>query len=93
MSSPVRQTVPIGFQWPTIDPFLFCVHHDDAYPAGNEVLGPDAPLAGRQMGQDFEGIDGWRMYHGEHVPGFPQHPHRGLQPDTVGPLGLIEDSG
>ena len=65
MSSPVLQTVPIGFQWPTIDPFLFCVHHLDAYPAGNEVLGPDASLAGRQLGQDFEGIDGWRMYHGE----------------------------
>ena len=34
--SPVIQTVPLGFQWPTVDPFLFCVHHDDAYPAGNE---------------------------------------------------------
>ena len=92
MSSPVRQTVPIGFQWPTIDPFLFCVHHDDAYPAGNEVLGPDAPLAGRQMGQDFEGIDGWRMYHGEHVPGFPQHPHRGFETVTFVRRGLIDHS-
>ena len=34
---PVLQTVPLGFQWPTIDPFLFCVHHDDAYPAGNDA--------------------------------------------------------
>ncbi|MGZ6998213.1 MAG: pirin family protein, partial [Acidimicrobiia bacterium] len=48
--SPVRQTVPLGPQWPTIDPFLFCAHHDDAYPAGNEQLGPDASLAGRNLG-------------------------------------------
>jgi redox-sensitive bicupin YhaK (pirin superfamily) len=92
MSSPVRQTVPIGFQWPTIDPFLFCVHHHDEYPAGNEVLGPDAPLDGRQMGQDFEGIDGWRMYHGQEVPGFPQHPHRGFETVTFVRQGLIDHS-
>src|SRR4051794_16232593 len=66
----VLTTVPLGFQWPTLDPFLFCVHHDDAYPAGNEVLGPAASLAGRDMGQDFVPRDGWRMYHGDAVPGF-----------------------
>ena len=43
MSSPVVQTVPLGFQWPTVDPFLFCVHHLDHYPAGNADLGPVAP--------------------------------------------------
>ena len=36
----VVQTVPLGFHWPTVDPFLFCVHHLDPYPAGNEQLGP-----------------------------------------------------
>ena len=72
----------LGPQWPTIDPFLFCVHHDDAYPAGNDQLGPAASLAGRNLGQDFDGIDGWRMYHGEVVPGFPQHPHRGFETVT-----------
>ena len=92
MSSPVLQNVPIGFQWPTIDPFLFCVHHDDAYPAGNEVLGPDASLEGRQMGQDFDGVDGWRMYHGQEVPGFPQHPHRGFETVTFVRRGLIDHS-
>jgi hypothetical protein len=34
---------PLGFQWPTIDPFLFCVHHDDAYPRGNGRFGPTRP--------------------------------------------------
>ena len=34
----VLDIVPLGFQWPTLDPFLFCVHPDDAYPAGNDKL-------------------------------------------------------
>lgn len=50
----------LGQQWRTPDPFLFCVHHDDAYPAGNEEFGPVVPLTGRQLGQDFSGKDGWR---------------------------------
>ena len=73
--SAVLETAPLGFPWPTIDPFLFCVHHDDAYPAGNEKLGPQASLAGRNLGNDFVVKDGFRMYHGEVVPGFPQHPN------------------
>ena len=43
----------LGFPWRTRDPFLFCVHHDDHYPRGNERLGPDASLAGRNIGMDF----------------------------------------
>ena len=67
---------PLGFAWETIDPFLFCVHHADAYPRGNQQFGPQASLAGRDLGQDFTPRDGWRMYHGETVPGFPAHPQR-----------------
>jgi redox-sensitive bicupin YhaK (pirin superfamily) len=83
---------PLGFQWPAADPFLFCVHHDDRYPAGNDALGPAAPLAGRALGQDFEGIDGWRMYHGRTVPGFPGHPHRGFETVTIVRHGFIDHS-
>jgi redox-sensitive bicupin YhaK (pirin superfamily) len=88
----VLQTVPLGFQWPTVDPFLFCVHHDDAYPAGNGSFGPAASLAGRDLGQDFAGVDGWRMYHGTTVPGFPAHPHRGFETVTFVRRGLIDHS-
>ena len=88
----VLRVEPLGFPWETSDPFLFCVHHDDAYPAGNEVLGPAASLDGRQMGEDFAGKDGWRMYHGRHVPGFPQHPHRGFETVTVVRRGLLDHS-
>ncbi len=90
---PVLQTVPLGFQWPTVDPFLFCVHHNDAYPVGTEQLGPDrALLRGRPMGSDFSGQDGWSMYHGQVVPGFPQHPHRGFETVTFARRGLIDHS-
>jgi redox-sensitive bicupin YhaK (pirin superfamily) len=78
--------------WKTPDPFLFCVHHDDQYPAGNEHMGPNASLMGRDIGQDFEGKDGWRMYHGQEVPGFPEHPHRGFETVTVVRRGLLDHS-
>ena len=92
MADPVLQTIPLGFQWATIDPFLFCVHHLDLYPAANEHLGPDASLEARDIGQDFAGTDGWRMYHGSTVPGFPQHPHRGFEAVTFVRQGLVDHS-
>ena len=82
----------LGFPWKTLDPFLFCVHHDDHYPAGNAELGPAASLAGRTLGSDFEGKDGWRMYHGDVVPGFPQHPHRGFETVTYVRTGFCDHS-
>jgi len=92
MDDPVIEVAPLGFQWATIDPFLFCVHHVDHYPAGNDAMGPDASLAGRDIGMDFAGIDGWRMYHGATVPGFPQHPHRGFETITFVRRGYIDHS-
>jgi redox-sensitive bicupin YhaK (pirin superfamily) len=83
---------PLGTPWETPDPFLFCMYHKDAYPAGNDKLGPAARLAGRNIGQDFEGGDGWRMYHGHTVPGFPQHPHRGFETVTIMRQGFIDHS-
>ena len=82
----------LGFPWETADPFLFCVHHDDAYPRANSRLGPDASLSGRELGQDFSRKDGWSMYHGTVVPGFPAHPHRGFETVTIVRGGLIDHS-
>ena len=90
--SAILQIQPLGFPWETADPFLFCVHHDDAYPKGNGRFGPDAALAGRAIGQDFGGKDGWSMYHGQTVPGFPSHPHRGFETVTIVRQGLTDHS-
>ena len=89
---PILSLKPLGMPWETLDPFLFCVHHDDAYPRGNAQQGPDAPLTGRQLGQDFARKDGWSMYHGMTVPGFPAHPHRGFETVTIVRRGLIDHS-
>ncbi|RZI89006.1 MAG: pirin family protein, partial [Variovorax sp.] len=90
---PVLQVKALGFPWPTVDPFLFCAYHDDAYPQGNgDMAVDDALLAGRQIGSDFSRKDGWSMYHGETVPGFPGHPHRGFETVTVVRKGLIDHS-
>ncbi|MGZ6142125.1 MAG: pirin family protein [Myxococcales bacterium] len=82
----------LSLPWQTPDPFLFCMHHDDAYPAGDERMAPRASLEGREIGNDFAGKDGWRMYHGEVVPGFPQHPHRGFETVTMVRRGFIDHS-
>lgn len=91
-SSPIVQVQPLGFPWETIDPFLFCAYHDDAYPKANADMGPAVSLAGRAIGQDFSRKDGWSMYHGEKVPGFPPHPHRGFETVTIVRKGLIDHS-
>ncbi|HSW15854.1 MAG TPA: pirin family protein [Ramlibacter sp.] len=91
-SSPVLSVKPLGFPWETADPFLFCAYHDDAYPRGNGQMGPAVSLADRAIGQDFSRKDGWSMYHGETVPGFPAHPHRGFETVTIVRKGLIDHS-
>lgn len=92
MNSQNRQIFPLDFQWPTFEPFLFCVHHLDHYPKGNSMYGPDADLSQRQLGSDFQLQNGFRMYHGEIVPGFPVHPHRGFETITIVRKGYIDHS-
>ncbi len=82
---------PLGFPWETQDPFLFCAYHRDEYPAGNEEMGLDESLLeGRAIGQDFTVKDGWRMYHGTNIPGFPYHPHRGFETITINKKGVVD---
>ncbi len=82
---------PLSGPWPGIDPFIFAAYHLDAYPRSNGRYGPDAALlAGRDIGMDFSGRDGWSMYHGDAVPGFPVHPHRGFETVTIVRRGLVD---
>lgn len=91
MMNPILSIKPLGFQWETADPFLFCVHHEDYFPKGNEQMGPATEfLKGRHMGDDFIIKDGFRMYHGKTVPGFPGHPHRGFETITVVRKGIVD---
>ncbi|MCB8994297.1 MAG: pirin family protein [Bacteroidales bacterium] len=90
MQNAILNIKPLGFQWETEDPFLFCVHHLDAYPRGNQEFGPATSLAGRNIGNDFTPQEGWRMYHGEKVPGFPVHPHRGFETVTIVLEGFVD---
>ena len=83
-------SLPETGPWPTVDPFLFCVHHNDKYPKSKGDLSPDAPLSGRNLGNDFSNKNGWSMYHGERVPGFPRHPHRGFETLTIVSNGYID---
>lgn len=72
---PFRLTTP----WQGSDPFLFAVFHNDAFPAGDADMGPG----------DYR-PDGWQMYHGRKIPGFPAHPHRGFETITVVNSGFVD---
>jgi len=88
---PILQSHALGLHWPCMDPFLFCAHHDDQYPASDGRLGvPAVALEGRQRGSDFSAQNGFSMYHGDSVPGFPGHPHRGFETVTLVRQGLID---
>ena len=91
-NNPIIDVVELTFPWTGLDPFIMTVHHVDDYPAGNDQLGPVASLSGRRIGSDFSYQDGWSMYHGDVVPGFPQHPHRGFETVTVVRRGYVDHS-
>ncbi|WP_312907050.1 pirin family protein [Tissierella praeacuta] len=83
----------LDFMWQTEDPFLFCAHHKDNYPKGNDKLEPSSSeLSGRNIGNDFILRNGWRMYHGKTIPGFPVHPHRGFETVTIVLEGFVDHS-
>ncbi|KAI8825379.1 RmlC-like cupin domain-containing protein [Chytriomyces cf. hyalinus JEL632] len=70
----------------TQEPFLFAVYHKDHFPPGDDQM--RAPTRGN--GNDFNTSKPYRMYHGERVPGFPAHPHRGFETITCTIEGLID---
>ncbi|KAJ9446240.1 Pirin-like protein [Diplonema papillatum] len=91
----VRKTFQlVGAHWSTQDPFLFIAHHNEMYPKGdiNGGIADRGLLKGRHMGSDFSGKDGFSMYHGTDIPGFPKHPHCGFETVTLAEVGLCDHS-
>ena len=86
-ASAVKSVGALGFPFKTQDPFLFCVYHKDLYPVGN-ASNMFAPRKGN--GADFDWSAPYRMYHGERIPGFPQHPHRGFETLTLVQEGVCD---
>jgi redox-sensitive bicupin YhaK (pirin superfamily) len=82
----IKRVGPISFPLATQDPFLFAIYHKDFYPAGDEKM--QAPRKGN--GADFDNSSAYRMYHGDRIPGFPQHPHRGFETITCTLEGLTD---
>jgi redox-sensitive bicupin YhaK (pirin superfamily) len=85
-------------RWKTSDPFLFCSHHKNSYPSSSEPdgdshsdLGPPArALAGRNLGEDFSELNGFSMYYGKTVPGYPRHLHYGCEIITIVKEGVLD---
>ncbi|GBG31258.1 Pirin [Hondaea fermentalgiana] len=71
----------------TASPYLFVVYHKDEYPAGNSKMEHPSKVGN---GMDFDQRAKYRMYHGEKVPGFPAHPHRGFETITATIEGVID---
>ena len=90
MKHAIKNQFPLDFSWRTQDPFLICAFHHDDYPKSNGGYGPATSLEGRDIGMDFKIKDGFRMYHGDQVPGFPVHPHRGFETITLVRQGFVD---
>ncbi len=90
--SPIKNIKPLNLPWETQDPFIFCSYHYDEFPGGDENMAPNVSLEGRVLGQDFASKDGWNMYHGANIPGFPGHPHCGFETVSVVTKGMVDHS-
>ncbi|MEG0695771.1 pirin family protein [Algoriella sp.] len=86
----VKNISKVSGPMPISDPYIMGVHHYDKFPKGNGEMGPNESLSGRKKGNDFNPENDWRMYHGEKIPGFPHHPHRGFEIISIVPEGFAD---
>lgn len=93
MSELIEYCTELGRPWMGEDPFLFCMHHLDRFPTSDGQMGVSNDALGRrELGADFSAQDGFSMYYGDHVPGFPVHPHRGFETVSIVRRGYVDHS-
>jgi quercetin 2,3-dioxygenase len=80
MQQAIYSIVPVEFRLDLKDPFIFTAHHVDYFPEGDAQLGPKHPALNNE----------YRMYYGDHVPGFPEHPHTGFETITIVEQGIVD---
>ena len=90
MKNKIISKEPIGLRLPVKSPYIITAHHYDLYPKGNDKMEPTYYIDGRDIGQDFDESEPWRMYHGKTIPGFPVHPHRGFETITIVEEGFVD---
>ncbi len=91
ITGPVIKTEALKLHWDVENPFFFVSHHEDDYPKGNKQQAPPLQeIAGRNLGRDYQIRNGFRMYNGKVVPGFPMHAHWGYETITCPMLGYID---
>ncbi|OHW62022.1 quercetin 2,3-dioxygenase [Andreesenia angusta] len=74
-------------QMPTQNPFVASMHHLDYFPKGDANM---RPVERTDENSGFNHKADWRMYHGENIPGFPAHPHRGFETVTIVTEGIVD---
>lgn len=90
MKSSIKKHGKLGFQLEVLSPYIVTFHHKDLFPVGNGKMEPSTYISTRFKGNDFREDVPYRMYHGDKVPGFPYHPHRGFETVTVVTKGFID---
>jgi quercetin 2,3-dioxygenase len=91
MAASIKSVTDLKSREEVGDPYLARMYHIEYYPEGNGQMGvPKKYLEGKNIGSDFDETAEWRMYHGEEVPGFPYHPHRGFETITIVMQGYID---
>lgn len=92
MKKTILDSGSIAFRLPVKSPFIIAAHHLDYYPEGNDNMEPTSYLQKRNNGNDFDMNAPWQIYHGDTVPGFPVHPHRGFETVTIVEQGFVAHS-
>lgn len=90
--NPVLECIELTWPWAGVDPFLVCGHHIEHYPAGDEKQALPQPLRARHpQSNDFANPDGFSLYSGaDGMPGFPNHPHRGMETVSILQKGYVD---